>query len=560
MTAPDIFLSYSREDQARAKRFADAFAAEGLTVWWDTALRSGEAYDEVTEAALRAAKAVVVLWSPRSVVSRWVRAEATIADRCKTLVPVTIEPCERPIMFELTQTADLSHWAGDVADKAWQAFLDDVRRMAAKAVPRTPQTPVTTPVAAPTVEETLKPGQSGSAPSLAVLPFTNRSGLAEDEVFAEGMVEDVISALSQGANVRVLGATATANLSRAAIMDLPALGRQLGVRYLLEGNVRRMGGILRVTTQLLEAETGAVTWTGKFDRPLPELAELQEELVIDIAASLDTQVYSLEMARALKKPSDITAWEAVIRALSAYRLYDEAGMQLAMSEATRAVAIAPDYGLGHAMLALTLATRFAFAGPDDPAGVQRIQTIAERAVALAPDDVMALGLSSYALCLIGQGSEGERYATRAKSIAPGIGMIRAYYGMACVMNGKLETGIAELQTALRLMPGSMMVWTFNMWEARAFALAGRWAEADTAIDEVFTLNATYAHARVLRALVSVKLGRETEALKHVQTARQLGLALTSAEHNFCLWARTSPSLEANVAVIRALYAAAEPSA
>ena len=80
----DIFLSYNREDQAVAKRFADAFAAEGLNVWWDATLRSGEAYDEVTEAALRGAKAVVVLWSPRSVVSRWVRAEATIADRNKT--------------------------------------------------------------------------------------------------------------------------------------------------------------------------------------------------------------------------------------------------------------------------------------------------------------------------------------------------------------------------------------------------------------------------------------------------------------------------------------------
>jgi len=105
---PDIFLSYNREDQAVASRYAEAFAAEGLDVWWDTALRSGEAYDEVTEAALRGAKAVVVLWSPRSVVSRWVRAEATIADRCKTLVPVMIEACERPIMFELTQTAELS--------------------------------------------------------------------------------------------------------------------------------------------------------------------------------------------------------------------------------------------------------------------------------------------------------------------------------------------------------------------------------------------------------------------------------------------------------------------
>jgi hypothetical protein len=111
---PDVFLSYNREDAALAKLFADAFASEGFDVWWDQTLHSGETYDEVTEAALRAAKAVVVLWSPRSVVSHWVRAEATVAHRAKTLVPATIEACNRPVMFELTQTADLSHWKGDM--------------------------------------------------------------------------------------------------------------------------------------------------------------------------------------------------------------------------------------------------------------------------------------------------------------------------------------------------------------------------------------------------------------------------------------------------------------
>ena len=106
MTTADIFLSYNREDSDTARRFAEGLEREGFSVWWDQTLRSGEAYDEVTEAALKSAKAVVVLWSPRSVVSRWVLAEATIADRNKTLVPVMIEPCERPIMFELTQTAE----------------------------------------------------------------------------------------------------------------------------------------------------------------------------------------------------------------------------------------------------------------------------------------------------------------------------------------------------------------------------------------------------------------------------------------------------------------------
>ncbi len=129
----DIFLSYNRADSAAARRFAEAFEGQGFKVWWDSTLRAGEAYDEVTEAALRQARAVVVLWSKKSVASRWVRAEATLADRNRTLVPVMIEPCERQIMFELTQTAELAHWDGAGDDKAWLAFLGDVRRFVEKA-------------------------------------------------------------------------------------------------------------------------------------------------------------------------------------------------------------------------------------------------------------------------------------------------------------------------------------------------------------------------------------------------------------------------------------------
>lgn len=129
MPGQDIFISYSREDAPITRRFADAFRQEGLSVWWDDALRSGEAFDEVIEKELRSAKAVVVLWSPRSVASRWVRAEATLADRYRRLAPVIIEPCDRPIIFELTHTVDLSRWDGDRSDSRWQVFLKDIHRL-----------------------------------------------------------------------------------------------------------------------------------------------------------------------------------------------------------------------------------------------------------------------------------------------------------------------------------------------------------------------------------------------------------------------------------------------
>jgi len=128
---PDVFISYAREDEGMARRFAEAFAQEGLTVWWDAALHSGETFDEVIEQELRASKAVVVLWSPHSVASRWVRAEATLADRNRTLAPAIIAPCNRPIIFELTHTADLSQWQGDIADARWKTFVKDIKRMVA---------------------------------------------------------------------------------------------------------------------------------------------------------------------------------------------------------------------------------------------------------------------------------------------------------------------------------------------------------------------------------------------------------------------------------------------
>jgi hypothetical protein len=126
---PDIFLSYGHGDVATARRFAESFEREGFSVWWDASLRAGDAFDAAIEAALRGAKAVVVLWSATSVQSRCVRAEATLAERNKTLMPVMIELCDRPIMFELMHTTDLSHWNGEANDLVWQSYLSGLRRL-----------------------------------------------------------------------------------------------------------------------------------------------------------------------------------------------------------------------------------------------------------------------------------------------------------------------------------------------------------------------------------------------------------------------------------------------
>ena len=161
MSGHDIFISYCREERPIARRFAECFANEGFSVWWDAQLHSGETFDEVIERELRAAKAVVVLWSPRSVASRWVRAEATLADRDNKLVPIIIEPCNRPIIFELTHAAELAEWTGDTSEANYQTLIRDLRRMVGKT---TDAQAAATAAAAPKVERTPEPAPEPTPP------------------------------------------------------------------------------------------------------------------------------------------------------------------------------------------------------------------------------------------------------------------------------------------------------------------------------------------------------------------------------------------------------------
>ena len=486
-----IFLSYNREDQVVARLFAEGFQRAGLDVWWDVTLRSGEAYDEVTENALRRARAVVVLWSPRSVVSRWVRAEATLADRNKTFVPAMIAPCERPIMFELTQTAELAHWQGDDADPVWRGFVDDVRRfLAVEADLPLQPVPLTIGDSAPPVPPPPAPrrGKHGEAPSLAVLPFANRSGLAEDDVFSLGMVEDIIDALSQGVSLRVITSSATARFRTGAIPDLPAMARDLGVRYVMEGNVRRAASLLRVTAQLVEAESGEILWTQRFERPISELADLQEDLVVEVSAHLHSQVERLEMARVLKKPHDLTAWECVTRASAAFRNITGETLLQALTEAQRAVEIAPDYGLAHAMLADAAATIYMWTQPDDPAQIAQIRSTIDTALALEPDNATVLAHVAEAYNYIGRPDEALALADRARQRSPSCGLAHYAAAVAQTLRNRTEIAARDFDEELRAAPGSHTLFASWTWRGSGALRQREWCAAHDHYDTALRLN------------------------------------------------------------------------
>jgi TolB-like protein len=333
--APDIFLSYNREDQARARTFAEAFGAQGFNVWWDTALKSGEAYDQVTEKALRESKAVVVLWSSRSVASHWVRSEASIGQENKNLVPVKIEACELPVMFRLMQTSDLSGWKGDADDARWQALLADVRRFVeTDGVVRAPVEPAARPAlsrrtmigAGAAVGAVALAGAGwalwpkgparrvGEA-TLAVLPFENLSSDAANAFMADGIAAEVLNGLQRVRGLRVIARTSSFAL-REENLTAPEIGTRLGADVLVQGSVQQSGRDVRVTTQLVDGKSGQQMWSDRFQNTVDELFALQDRVCAELVRQLPNllAVQNLVLPQGGRPPVDPETFRNLLEA------------------------------------------------------------------------------------------------------------------------------------------------------------------------------------------------------------------------------------------------------
>src|SRR5262249_18440627 len=201
-------------------------------------------------------------------------------------------------------------------------------------------------------------------PSIAVLPFQNMSGDPEQGVFADGMVEDITTALSKLRWFFVIARNSSfAYKGRAG--DVKQIGRELGVRYVLEGSVRKGGNRLRITAQLVEAETGNHVWAERYDRDIGDIFAVQDEITERVVTAIEPELYAAENIRSRRKPPEsLDAWECVIRALSAIGQWTREANAEAEQLCRRAIAIAPDYGQAHSLLAWALLQSFTLA-PDD---------------------------------------------------------------------------------------------------------------------------------------------------------------------------------------------------
>ncbi len=513
MTAPpDIFLSYNREDQAVAHRFAEAFERAGFSVWWDATLRSGEAYDEVTETALRNAKAVVVLWSKKSVLSRWVRAEATLADRNKTLVPAMIEPCDRPIMFELTQTADLTRWDGSPADAAWKAFLADVKRFVEARAPLASPGPLSQPAApSPTtpLQDTL---------SICVLPFANMSKDDEQEYFADGISEDIITDLSKVSALAVISRNSAFTFKGKSI-DVPQVARQLKVTHVLEGSVRRSGNRVRITAQLIDAARDSHVWAERFDRDLSDIFALQDEISQSIVGALKLKLFP-EEKRAIEDrgTTNVEAYDKYLRARALLHQQGPVELRRAVQVFEEALALDPEFTPAWRGLYQTHRDAVVFAAESIEETRAGMAAASARILALAPDAWWTHALRADELADQHRWSEAEAAAAAALAAAPTSELDAVSTYCTFLMNvGRPGEAVLYAERARQTDPMSLRASNALQW---ALDTSGRSAEANAEYERSKDLSGDrdiVEHCALFSAIVRGDVAAAKDLVRRVAT-------------------------------------------
>lgn len=360
----------------------------------------------------------------------------------------------------------------------------------------------------------------GSAPSLAVMPFINMSGVPEIDVFAFGMTEDLVEALSQGVDVRVKASSVTARYANGPSVDLQAMAKDLSVRYALQGNVRVRDDILRITTMLINAETADILWTQRFETEKERLAQMQEDMVLEVAAHLRTQSRRIEIERALRKPSNLTAWEAVMRSISAFRKMTAISFVQALQEAKLAVEIDPGYGLAHALVAQTEGVLYNQVMPDNASEVARILGNAQEAIRLDPESSTVLSTAASAMAVIGYPEEALATAQRAIKRNSNNPFAYGAAGLAATLLDRTEEALDHFEREAGLAPGDVNGWISHGWRACALMRADDWQGANEITNIALELAPDNAAPNIAKSVILNHLGRDNEAPNYIVKARE----------------------------------------
>jgi TolB-like protein len=289
-------------------------------------------------------------------------------------------------------------------------------------------------------------------PSIAVLPFTNMSGDPEQEYFSDGITEDIITALSRLPWFFVIARNSTFAYKGQAV-DVRQVGRDLGVRYLLEGSVRKSGQRLRITSQLLDASNGNHLWSERHDRELTDMFALQDEITQRVAASIEPKLVAAEGLRAERRSiDDLDAWDLVARALVHFWKLTAAESGSAVAILRQTVERHPDYGPAHSLLAFALLLSAWMGWTSADSDREFASALAHRAVHLDDSDPWAHFSLGFLALTNRRTEEATRYFEAALDLNPNFAAALDFHAYALAFDGRSEEAIRRSEQALRMSP------------------------------------------------------------------------------------------------------------
>jgi adenylate cyclase len=355
-------------------------------------------------------------------------------------------------------------------------------------------------------------------PAVAVLPFQNLSGDPEQEYFADGLTEDIITALSMWKSFPVIARNSTFSY-KGQISDIRKVGSELGARYILEGSVRKAGNRVRTTAQLINAETGHHAWAERYDRELSEIFDLQDEMTHRIVATLVPELERAEREKsAAKAPANLDAWDYYLRGAAATNDLNPASIPRARELLQRAIDLEPGYAKAYAKLALSYHRELWLNLCPNPAAAAKTMLEHARA-AVQFDEGDAFSHTLHALALVWHGQIDRPIEELKRAIALNPIDVDATFsaGTALVWAGRPAEGIPHIENTLRISPHDPRSATFYSQLAGAYFDAGAheaaldWAQKALDISADAEINANTSFARLIRIASLIALDRLDDA-------------------------------------------------
>jgi TolB-like protein len=365
-------------------------------------------------------------------------------------------------------------------------------------------------------------------PSIAILPFTNLSSDPEQDYFADGMVDDIITALSRFKALFVIARNSSFTYKGRAV-DVKQVGRELGVRYVLEGSVRKAANRVRITGQLVDTATGAHLWADRFDGGLGDIFDLQDQVTESVVGAIAPAVEKAEIERAKRKPTEsLDAYARYLRGLAAFYQF---GNRQANDEAlrlfNRAIALDPDFAsaYGHAAFCHAYAKTNGWISVT-PSEIAEVARLAQRAVELGKDDAIVLTASAWVLAYVVHDLEvGAGLIDRA--LVLNSNLAGAWFRGGWMKNwlGEPEPAIERFARAMRLSPLDPWVTSMRNGTANAYFFLGRYDEAASWAAMALQDNPDFQPGLRMAAANNAMAGRPEQAHKAVARLRQLNPAL-----------------------------------